>query len=109
MPESSTRLDKLNRTDNIKVSRVSVARDTNKQGKTTMKTTKTKWVFETPCGEYRVEGGSYKECRRKANALLEVSGPRGLKFEEVGGNREFAVSLYENEDYYTDAAGRKYS
>jgi len=72
-------------------------------------TTKTQLVFETECGEYRVVGKTFKECRAKACRLLSVDGPRALRFSEVGGSREFYKSLYDGQDYHVDASGRKHS
>lgn len=65
--------------------------------------------FETQCGGYTVEGRTFAECRRKAGRFMEVSGPRALRFTEVGGEREFYTSLYDGQDYHIDAAGRKHT
>lgn len=64
--------------------------------------------FETRDGEYTIEGETFKECRIRAGRFLSVSGPRALHFYEVGGNREFYTSLYDGQDYHTDAAGRQH-
>jgi hypothetical protein len=74
-----------------------------------MTTTTTKMAFETECGEYRVEGKTFRECRINAGRLLSVSGPRSLSFSEIGGGRAFYTSLYDGEDYYTDAAGKRHT
>lgn len=65
--------------------------------------------FETESGEYSVEGRTFRDCRIKAGRHLSVSGPRALRFAEVGGKREFYTSLYDGQDYHIDAAGRKHT
>lgn len=70
---------------------------------------KTKLRFETACGEYRIEGETFRSCRIRAGRYLSVGGPRSLLFTETDGERQFLTSLYDGEDWYTDAAGRKHT
>ncbi len=64
-------------------------------------------TFRDPQGFFpEIEAPTLKAARVKACRMLDVSGPRSLRYESDAGSG-FVVSLYDNEDEAWDAAGRK--